>query len=379
MSIKNENMNIPELSVTGAVELLAGLYARAVEQGVPFRQTSTAFLWGAAGVGKSEGIRQIAQRLESRTGKRVVVTDVRLYLYSPVDVRGILVADERREFTKWLRPQIFNMDPSEDVINLLFLDELSAAPQSVQVVAYQISLDRAVGEHTLPENCIVIAAGNRTTDQSISYRMPKALCNRMKHLCIRPDYASWRTWAVRSGVEPLIIGFLASFHDRLCVEPQASDLAYPTPRSWNFLSSDLKLMCGDSQGVYEAIRDADPQVHDLICANVGVDTAMAFEKWCRVYRDLPSLEEIFRGRCLRYPKDYEVLYALVAGLTVAISHKGEAISAEELENVCRYAAKFPDDFTTSFFMDLRQMEHLQRKLKSCPAMRDWTARKGQFL
>ena len=377
--MKNENLNIPELSVSGVVDLLTKLYVRALEKNVPFKHTSTAFLWGAAGVGKSEGVQQMARRLERETGKRVIVTDVRLYLYSPVDVRGILVADEKREFTKWLRPQIFNMDSSDDVINILFLDELSAAPQSVQVVAYQISLDRAVGEHALPENCIVIAAGNRTTDQSISYRMPKALCNRMKHFSIRPDYGSWRKWAVANGVNPLVVGFLASFHDRLCVEPQTSDLAYPTPRSWNFLSKDLALMCDDSAEIYDLISGGDQQLHDMICANVGVDTAIAFEKWCRVYRDMPAVEDILRGRCNRYPKDYDVLYALVASLTAAIQNKGDHVTVEELENACAYARRFPEDFVTSFFMDLRDMEHLSLKLKNCSSMREWIAKKGKFL
>lgn len=377
--MKNENQNIPELSVTAVVDLLTKLYVSAVNKRTAFKDLSTPFLWGAAGVGKSESVRQLAQRLEQATGKRVVVTDVRLYLYSPVDVRGVLVADERREFTKWLRPKIFDMDPSEDVINLLFLDELSAAPQSVQVVAYQISLDRAVGEHSLPDNCIVIGAGNRTTDQSISYRMPKALCNRMKHFCIRPDYESWRAWAVENGVEPLIIGFLASFHDRLCMEPQTSDLAYPTPRSWKFVSNDLQMMCGDSRQVYTQAAAGDQQLHELISSNVGVDTAMAFEKWCRVYSDLPSVEEILQGRCRTYPRDHEVLYALVASLTVAIRNRGEQVDEAELENACRYARRFPEDFVTSFFMDLRAMEKLHRKLMNCPSMKEWVAKKGQFL
>lgn len=63
------------------------------------------------------------------------------------------------------------MDAGDDTINILLLDEISAAPQSVQAAAYQITLDRTIGEHKLPENCIVIAAGNRVTDKSVAYNM----------------------------------------------------------------------------------------------------------------------------------------------------------------------------------------------------------------
>ena len=86
------------------------------------------------------------------------------------------------------------MDESGDTVNILFLDEISAAPQSVQAAAYQITLDRSVGEYRLPENCIVIAAGNRVTDRSVAYSMPKALANRLCHLEIRSDPGSWHDW-----------------------------------------------------------------------------------------------------------------------------------------------------------------------------------------
>lgn len=82
------------------------------------------------------------------------------------------------------------MDASDDIVNILFLDEISAAPQSVQAAAYQITLDRVVGEHKLPENCIVIAAGNRTTDKSVAFKMPKALANRLMHIEVEGSFKS---------------------------------------------------------------------------------------------------------------------------------------------------------------------------------------------
>ena len=187
LNMENENMNIPVMSVSGVVKQLSDLYGNAIKAGVPLKTLPTPFFWGAAGVGKSDGVKQLAEELHKKTGKKINVTDVRLLLFSPVDLRGVPVADEHRRFTNWLRPTIFNMDGGDDTVNILFLDELSAAPQSVQAAAYQICLDRTVGEHKLPDNCIVIAAGNRTTDQSIAYKMPKALCNRLMHFRIQTD------------------------------------------------------------------------------------------------------------------------------------------------------------------------------------------------
>ena len=174
--------NISCMTVGKMVGELSRAYCALINAGDKIKMMPSVMLWGAPGVGKSQGVKQIAREIEVRTGKKTVVTDVRLLLFNPIDLRGIPTSNEDKTLAVWLKPQIFQMDDSEDVINILFLDEISAAPQSVQAAAYQITLDRVVGEHRLPDNCIVIAAGNRTTDKSVVYKMPKALANRMLHL-----------------------------------------------------------------------------------------------------------------------------------------------------------------------------------------------------
>ena len=132
-----------------------------------------------------------------------------MLLFNPIDLRGIPTANADKTLAIWLKPQIFQMDASPNIVNILFLDEISAAPQSVQAAAYQITLDRVVGEHKLPDNCIVIAAGNRVTDKSVSFKMPKALANRLLHIEIEGSYDSWNTWAVKSGINAKVLGYLA--------------------------------------------------------------------------------------------------------------------------------------------------------------------------
>ena len=94
---------------------------------VPRLRQRPILLMGPPGIGKSDTVRQLAAGLEEGTGKKVVVTDVRLLLFSPVDLRGVPVPDATRTFTDWLRPRVFDMDGSDGIVNLLFLDELSAA------------------------------------------------------------------------------------------------------------------------------------------------------------------------------------------------------------------------------------------------------------
>ena len=371
MSNDNQNMNIPHTTVSSLVKDLTALYQGAVRSGLPFKDLPSPFLWGPPGIGKSDGVRELANELEKSTGKTVHVTDVRLLLFSPVDLRGVPIADEHRQFTNWLKPRLFEMDPSTDVINLLFLDELSAAPQSVQAAAYQITLDRRVGEHALPDNCIVIAAGNRTTDQSVSYKMPKALCNRLMHDVIESDFISWKHWALQNNVDRRIIGFLSFDNSRLCSEPESSDLAYTTPRSWVFVSSILSAACPVGGNVCEA--------HQLISACVGIDAALDFESWCQIYDALPAIDDIFHGICNSYPKKQDQLYALATSLASAIASRGSQIRQEHLENACTYASKFPSDFAMAFFKDLNALDSISLKLMKCHSLHDWLSHNKQYL
>ena len=169
-------------SLAKLIEVLGDSYCTVINNRLPVKTMPSVMLWGPPGVGKSQAVRQIASKIENVTGRKVNVTDVRLLLFNPIDLRGIPTSNADKTLAVWLRPQIFQMDDSSDVVNILFLDEISAAPQSVQAVAYQITLDRTVGEHRLPDNCIVIAAGNRVTDKSVAFKMPKALANRLLHI-----------------------------------------------------------------------------------------------------------------------------------------------------------------------------------------------------
>ena len=139
--------SIPNLSVEKAIKNLSMMYANVINGGISLRLMPSVMLWGQPGVGKSQAIRELALELKSLTKKEVYITDVRLLLFNPVDLRGIPTVNNDRTLAIWLKPKIFDMKDSSDCINILLLDEISAAPQSVQAAAYQITLDRKVGEH----------------------------------------------------------------------------------------------------------------------------------------------------------------------------------------------------------------------------------------
>lgn len=358
------SMNIPQMTVNGMVDLLIPLYAASEPKDLP-----SMMLWGPPGIGKSQSIKAIAKKLTTLTGKEVRITDVRLLLFNPVDLRGIPVADANRELAVWLKPKIFQMDPSEKIINILMLDEISAAPQSVQAAAYQITLDRIIGEHKLPDNCIVMAAGNRVTDKSVAYKMPKALGNRLTHIEIECDVEDWKKWAIPAGIDQRIIAFLNYMNSKLFVfDPSNDDNAYPTPRSWEMVSRYLSKL--------NSIETAFP----LIAGSIGIGAATEFKAWTQVFHKLPNIKDIIDGKEKNVPKEPDVLYALSAALVAAVLRvPTPAARKKAIGNVLAYTLNMSTEFSTLTIKDMVMIDELRPQILVVPEWVPWSRKNKNFI
>jgi len=367
MDVKTTSTNMTVLTVNKAVAHLLKAYAAVINNSLPIFLMPSVMLWGPPGVGKSQGVRQLAAQIEVEAGKKVRVTDVRLLLFNPIDLRGIPTANVDKTLAIWLKPKIFQMDEGADVVNILFLDEISAAPQSVQAAAYQITLDRTVGEHRLPENCIVIAAGNRVTDKSVAFKMPKALANRLCHMEIESDFKSWKEWAVRKGINEKVTGYL-SFRQTALDQFGTDDmLAFPTPRSWEMVSNILNAVSGDVEEIYP-----------LIAGCVGLGTAIEFRTWTKVYATLPSIEDIFAGKDAPVPQTPDALYAVVSSMVAYARRQTEDLTS--IAHSIKYALKLPPDFATILLKDYFIFsKDFKNQLMLMPELMNWLQRNGKYL
>lgn len=363
-----KSSGIPSMTVNKTINYLSKAYCAVINNNIPIKKLPSVMLWGPPGVGKSQAIRQLAKIIEDDTGKKSVITDVRLLLFNPIDLRGIPTSNADKTLAIWLKPQIFQMDDSEDIVNILFLDEISAAPQSVQAAAYQITLDRVVGEHKLPENCIVIAAGNRTTDKSVAFKMPKALANRLLHIEVEGNFKAWKQWAIRSGINPKVIGFLSFRQNYLMgFDSSTEDLAFATPRSWEMVSNILNCVEDDIESMYS-----------LIAGLVGTGTAVEFRTWAKVYSTLPDIEDIFDGKMPVLPQNTDALYALCASMTAyASEHKDDMA---RIANSITYANHMPPDFSAVVLKDYMYIEKdYKQKLMRIPEFSRWLQTKGSMI
>lgn len=286
-----------------------------------FKTNIVPFLWGPPGVGKSTLMEDICKE---RNWKFI---DFRLALVSPVDLRGIPYVDKEKKQSVWFPPEFLPKE-DDDTEGLLFLDELNLAPTSVQGAAYQLILNRKLGEYTLPKKWKVAAAGNRSSDKANVYKLSAPLANRFVHLEIAPDYKVWKQWA-EGKVNKRVIKFLDAQQSCFYKPADGEIKGFPTPRSWDFVSQLLKAFDYDGQTVENPLRQA-------IIGAVGEGVGKNFIE----FLSRPELDEVREkykefietGKITDFPKTQDLVEAL---LTIfAIKTKEGELSSKDFDKFC---------------------------------------------
>lgn len=263
-------------------------------------------IWGPPGIGKSEIIDEIGKDL-----KRNVI-DLRLLLLEPTDLRGIPYFNSKENKMDWAPPVDLPDDPK--ATDILFLDEINAAPQSVQAAAYQLVLNRRIGTYKLPDGVSIVAAGNRESDRGVTYRMPSPLANRMLHIEMAVNFEDWQDWATKHEIHPDVVGYLTfAKNDLYDFDPRSSSRAFATPRSWTFVSNML-----------EADKLQGSQLTDIITGSVGEGLAVKFVAHRDVAGKLPNPSDILSGKVKKLDtKEVSAMYSLITSLCYELKEECE--------------------------------------------------------
>jgi ATPase family associated with various cellular activities (AAA) len=299
-----------------------------------FKKQRPLFLWGPPGIGKSDIIHQIGGEMGAH------VIDIRLSLWEPTDIKGIPYFDSNSGTMVWGSPSEL---PTKEFASqfpnvILFLDEMNSAAPSVQAAAYQLILNRRVGQYKLPDNVLIVAAGNREADKGVTYRMPAPLANRFVHLEMRVDFDDWSMWATNNRVHKDVVGYVTfAKKDLYDFDPKSSSRAFATPRSWSFVSELL-----------EDDDTNDETLMDLIAGAVGEGLAIKFMAHRKVSSKLPKPEDILAGKIKKLDSKIEIsaMYSLTVSMCYELKDATEKQDKKFDEKVNNFFRFMMDNFET---------------------------------
>jgi len=290
------------------------------------------FIWGAPGIAKSSVVEQVADEINFK------LIDIRLTQMEPTDLRGIPVPfqskdDDNKAYVQWAVPDLLpkrvagkRVCELQDELSgrkydgaIILLDELPNAAPSVQAGSYQLVLDGALGEYIVPDNVIVMAAGNRETDKGATFKMPTPLLNRFTHIEMRVDFEDFQTFALQTSFHQAVVGYLTAFkHELFQFEATSASRGFPTPRSWESVSDILR---GDPN-LPESVQMA------LIAGAVGDGIAVKFLEYRKNAANLPPASDILEGKVHDLKsKEISLMYALTTAMCYELKDRFDVASA----------------------------------------------------
>lgn len=230
-------------------------------------------LHGAPGVGKSQIIKDWCKE------KGYTLVTRMLSQMQPSDFI-IPHVDRENNITRWALADWLAELPTDHPC-VLFFDELPAAPHDVQISAYQILLDREIAGNKLPEDCLVVAAGNRCSDGAIASEMGTAAADRLTHFNITVRAEEWLEWANKVEIHPYVQAFIKTNPHELLDEDNHEDLVRVSPRSWKVVSDYL----------YEAHKQglSNGVIQSLLEGRIGNTHTATF---LQVMKDIKNLHPV---------------------------------------------------------------------------------------
>ncbi|MEE2903061.1 MAG: MoxR family ATPase [Myxococcota bacterium] len=317
-------------------------------------QKISVLLRGHPGVGKSALAKDLAQRMN------LPLIDIRLAQKDPSEIAGVYFPDQENLQLKLLVPEWIQQAARKPVF--IFLDEINAGITKLhQSAAYQLILDRKLGETELHPDTVVMAAGNLPEDQSFVTPLAQALCNRFIHFTLGVDPDEWLKWALTHEIDPAIINYIAEKGEKAlyCNDGKA---AFPSPRSWS-RASQLLGSCPPQQRI------------SLLRACVGTTATTHFLEYERLKRAFCPKAILEKGEGIDFsvaPKNEpSFIYAAVSSLSDYLRTNGSP-KEHVVKNLVNFikSSNIDPEYILIFLKSVERVPRLIPRMKKYQDYRD---------
>ena len=246
---------------------------------------------GPTGIGKSHLARAAAEDLD------LPYIDVRLSTMSEGDFGGYPDIEGMKETSimTFCMPSFFVRACREPVV--LMLDEMNRALPGVMQGAFQLVLDRELGNdkegnpYRLHPETRIFAAINAGAEYDVN-DMDPALLRRFWAIDLEPTAEDWISWAGDNDIDGVVIDFIRQNPQHLRVDPSEVEpgTVCPNPASWHRVDQSLKHM--EMTPSSWAGQERPPGVYPLCLGMVGTEASISFAEFVTNYDAQISAKDI---------------------------------------------------------------------------------------
>ena len=338
----------------------------------------TTILWGPPGIGKTWLVYDVVverlvkelkekQQKESLTVKEAADLQTLETYYDPKQIEkiisknllvlrlaerpieqieGVPAPDFENRSTIFLMPEnLIELRDARWVV--VFVDELDKASESKMAAATHLVESGIVGDFQLPEDTFIVCAANRVSDSWLSKPVSPELCNRMAHVEMEADVASWVEWAKSKELNERFIGFINfknAQHENYLIKnnedvDSESPKAFVSPRTLHKAAKQFDKVYLKYEVEYGDDKDIDIEVRKEVEQLIGDTVAADFYVYLELYSKV-DIKALLTGkqkmpsgadRDKVMPEQY--VYAFALGEQLAKKHLKLDDAPEHLKNI----------------------------------------------
>jgi hypothetical protein len=249
--------------------------------------------------------------------------------------------DEKQFGGRWVAPDWYielcrKCEAEPEKKHVLFIDEITNARPTTQSLIFHIVLKKSISpsKGKLPDNAVVVLAGNSREESGAAYNMPEPLFRRMvAHIHLELNVPEWLEWASeksrknpgRLNIHPVVSSFVATYEDQAFFSSYDEETPPKwaiDPRGWEQVSNIIY----SNGGVIQ---------RELLENKMGPELIDSFFTYAK--NPLLSLEEVLEIASLeecpahRIPNSHDAKLALALGLRHA-TDKDVVLVRQFIEN-----------------------------------------------
>ena len=309
---KVKSTNIPQANF--ALEVTISDEDLSIDEQIQFyiENGKSFMLHGASGVGKT-------RRVEEADPDFVSIVLRNGMLPEEVIGKTIFPNNDTSKESIWMAPAWYSnlckkCEEEPEKNHVLFIDEITNVKPAEQSLVFHLVLNRSIGPNMgkLPDNVVVVAAGNNKQESEAAYNMPEPLFRRFEgHIYLKADITEFVTWGAglrKDGlpkIHPLISRFVATYGDSVFYT--AYDSEEPPkyaldPRGWEQVSNIIYA----NKGVLS---------RQLIANKIGKENAKNLINFAK--QKFITLQDILSGNIRGdIPGNFDAKLALACSLVV---------------------------------------------------------------
>ena len=267
---------------------------------IPVSKQRPIFLLGAPGIGKTAIMEQIAQELDLALVSYSMTHHTRQSALGLPFIMDKKYGNEDYKVTEYTMSEIIAsvydaMEATGKDSGILFLDEINCISETLAPSMLQFLQYKTFGRHRVPDNWIVVTAGNPAEYNNSVREYDIAMWDRLKKIEVEADYETWKEYAINKNVHPVITSYLSIKSNHFySISMTVDGKSFVTARGWDDLSQmiilyEMNQLEVDHNLISQYIQDekiakdfshyyqlfhkyqADYQVEEIINGSVGED------------------------------------------------------------------------------------------------------------